>query len=167
MYDQRPWFVNGLNFFLIPWAPLFDPYGTAIIRVDNGLEYLDFRQSFGADYLSELLQHVARVIKLTKILSSVLRANLLGFMCIFTTLSLFRVVCVARLRGGWRFPLIYEGLYKMCPLCGGNSHQLLTCPNLLVFNKVEVFVERFDASRVTLAHYAASVDQNLSKPNET
>jgi len=25
VFDQRPWYVSGLNFVLIPWVPFFDP----------------------------------------------------------------------------------------------------------------------------------------------
>ena len=35
VYDQRPWYVNGLNFVLLPWATFFDPYNTLITRVDQ------------------------------------------------------------------------------------------------------------------------------------
>ena len=34
VFNQRPWYVNGLNFVLLPWLPFFDPYHTPISRVD-------------------------------------------------------------------------------------------------------------------------------------
>jgi len=35
VYDQRPWYVNGLNLVLIPWVPFFDPFSVQITRVDQ------------------------------------------------------------------------------------------------------------------------------------
>lgn len=36
-FDQRPYFVNGLNFALKPWVEFFDPYQTSLTRVDQWL----------------------------------------------------------------------------------------------------------------------------------
>ena len=44
-----------------------------------------------------------------------------------------------------RVPLIYEGLQEVCPLCGGDLHQLDSCPRLPLNKKIEVIVEKFDA----------------------
>ena len=60
-------------------------------------------------------------------------------------------VTIARAEGGLRDPLIYEGLHEICPLCGGDSHQLNICPKLPLSQKVEVLVEKFDATGVTVA----------------
>jgi len=35
VFDQRPWFVNGLNFAIMCWVPFFDPYHSIITRVDQ------------------------------------------------------------------------------------------------------------------------------------
>jgi len=42
-------------------------------------------------------------------------------------------------------PLIYEDLHEVCPLCGGDSHQLDSCHKLPLNKKIEVIVEKFDA----------------------
>jgi len=38
------------------------------------------------------------------------------------------------------------------PLCGGESHQLESCPKLPEPKKIEVFVEKFDTSGIVIAH---------------
>ena len=60
-------------------------------------------------------------------------------------------VSIARTTGCLRVPLLYEGLHEVCPLCGGESHQIQSCPNLPISQKVEVLVEKFDATGVTTA----------------
>ena len=54
----------------------------------------------------------------------------------------------------------------MCPLCGGESHLLQSCPKLPLSQKVEVLVEKFDATGVTTAQGGSSSDP-LSASNET
>ena len=41
-----------------------------------------------------------------------------------------------------RIPVIYEGLYEVCTLCGGDLHQLEACPNLPISKKVEAFMKK-------------------------
>ena len=53
---------------------------------------------------------------------------------------------VSQVKGCLRVLIIYEGFHEVYPLCGGDSHQLETCLNLPKAKKVEVFVEKFDAS---------------------
>ena len=55
----------------------------------------------------------------------------------------------------------------MCPLCGGDSHQLESCPKLPVSSKIEVLVERFDAQGVFYANKSHSGSAaNPSSPNQ-
>ena len=35
VFQNRPWFVNGLNFILLPWTPFFNPFQTNIDKVDQ------------------------------------------------------------------------------------------------------------------------------------
>ena len=51
---------------------------------------------------------------------------------------------IAREGLSMRVPLIYEGLHEVCPLCGGESHQLDSCPKLPTQKKVQVMVHRFE-----------------------
>ena len=76
-------------------------------------------------------------------------------------------VSVVRPEGCLRIPLIYEGLHEVCPLCGRESHQLQSCPNLPLTQKVEVLVEKFDATGVTKAHASSSANPLSPSVHET
>lgn len=69
-------------------------------------------------------------------------------------------------RGGLstRVPLIYEGLHEVCPLCGGDLHQLESCPNLPVSKQIEVLIERFDAQGVSPANKSV-IPSGTTLPN--
>lgn len=47
-----------------------------------------------------------------------------------------------------RVPLNYEGLHEVCPLCGGESHQLETCPQLHAQQKNQVVVQKFEEKSI-------------------
>uniref|UniRef100_A0A7C9F5N3 DUF4283 domain-containing protein n=1 Tax=Opuntia streptacantha TaxID=393608 RepID=A0A7C9F5N3_OPUST len=54
VFSQRPWYVNGLNFVIIPWIPLFDPYNSQISRVDQWVRIPRLPWEFWeADYLGD------------------------------------------------------------------------------------------------------------------
>ena len=72
-----------------------------------------------------------------------------------------------RPEGCLRIPLIYEGLHEVCPLCGGESHQLQSCPNLPLTQKVEVLVEKFDATGVTKVSSSSSATPLPPSVHET
>jgi len=56
VFGQRPWYVNGLNFVLIPWIPFFCPYGTQITKVDQWVRIPRLPwELWEADYLGEIL----------------------------------------------------------------------------------------------------------------
>jgi len=163
VYDQRPWYVNGLNLVLIPWVPFFDPFSVPITRVDQWIRIPRLPWEFWeSSYLAELLKPVGSVINIDQ--NTLLRLKgKFARVCvnIDVTKPLPGSVTIARAEGGLRVPLIYEGLHEVCPLCGGDSHQLNTCPNLPLSQKVEVLVEKFDATGVTVAqpppgHHSAS-----------
>lgn len=65
-----------------------------------------------------------------------------------------------------RVPIIYEGLHEVCPLCGGESHQLEVCPKLPAPPKIEVFVEKFDNQGLSQANRTTPVDP-LSHPSHS
>ena len=63
VFDQRPWYVNGLNFVLLPWVPFFDTYNTLIMRVYQWSRIPRHPQElWDAKYLSEILKHVGIVV---------------------------------------------------------------------------------------------------------
>ena len=74
VYDQRPWYLNGLNFILLPWGPFFDPYDIVITRVDQWVRIPRLPLEFWeAEYPRDLVKHVGEVIKIDQ--STLLRLN--------------------------------------------------------------------------------------------
>jgi len=55
-----------------------------------------------------------------------------------------RSLTIAREGLSTRVPLIYEGLHEVCPLCGGESHQLDSYRKLPTQEKAQVMVHRFE-----------------------
>ena len=141
VFEQRPWFVNGLNFVLLPWTPFFDPYNTIITRVDQWIRILRLPwELWELDYLTEVLKHVGQVIRLDN--NSLLRLK--GkFACICVNLDIIKPLpgslIVSDMGSCLRVTIIYEGLHEVCPLCEGESHQLESCPKLPEPKKIEVF----------------------------
>ena len=75
---------------------------------------------------------------------------------------------IARQGFSTRIPFIYEGLHEIYPVCGGESHQFESCPNLPMSKKVEVPVERFDAQGVSFSNKSQSHSTHgTSKPIDT
>jgi len=107
-----------------------------------------------ADYLKELLEHVGPVFKIDQSPLLKLKGKFTR-VCVNTNITkpLQGSIIVSGGGRSLRVQIIYEGLHEVCPLCGGDSHQLKTCPNLPVSKRVEVFVEKFDASGLTPAHH--------------
>lgn len=62
-----------------------------------------------------------------------------------------------------KVPLIYEGLYEVCALCGFESHQIEACPNKSAYSKVEIVVEKFGG---TSGQSTISVTQPSSSASE-
>ena len=169
MFEQRPWFVNGLNFVLIPWVPFFDPYSTIISNVDQWLRIPRLPWEFwDAACLSDLLKNVGPVVRIDQ--NTLLRLKgKFARVCVNlnVTQPLPGSILVVRPQGCLRIPLIYEGLHEVCPLCGGESHQLQSCPNLPLTQKVEVLVEKFDATGVTKVSANSSANPMPPSVNET
>lgn len=65
-----------------------------------------------------------------------------------------------------RVLIIYERLHEVCPLCGGESHQLDLCPKLRAPKKIEVFVEKFDNQGLSQANKRTPADP-LSHPSHS
>ena len=80
VFDQRPWYVNGLNFVLIPWIPFFDPYNTLITRVDQWIQIPRLPWEFwDAAYLYDLLKNIGPVVRLFLLLDCVVVLQMLQF----------------------------------------------------------------------------------------
>ena len=160
--------MSGLNFVLIPWVPFFDPFTTQITRVDQWLRIPRLPWEFWeANYLTDLLKGIGPVVRIDQ--NTILRLKgKFARVCvnIDITKPLPGSVTVSRLAGCLRVPLIYEGLHEVCPLCGGESYILQSCPKLPLSQKVEVLVEKFDATGVTTAQGGSSLNP-LSASNET
>ena len=102
--------------------------------------------------MTALLKHVGEVVRIDQ--NTLLRLKgKFARVCVNLDISkpLPGSLTIQRPESCVRFPIIYEGLHEVCPLCGAASHQLQACPQLPIAQKVEVFVEKFDASRVTVA----------------
>jgi len=122
VFDRRPWFVNGLNFVLLPWTPFVDPYNTFITRVDQWIRIPRLPwELWELDYLAEVLKRVGHVIKLD---NNTLRGLKGKFAHICINLDITKPLpgnlTVSRMGSCLRVPIIYEGLHEVCPLCRGN-----------------------------------------------
>jgi len=132
MFDQRPLFVNGLNFVIICWVPFFDPYNTIITRVDQWVRIPRFPWEFwDTDCLKDLLHHVGNIVRVDRNTLLCLRESF-AQVCvnIDITKPLLGSITITKGDMTMRVPIIYEGLHEVCPLCGGESHQLEVCPKL-------------------------------------
>jgi len=168
--DKRPFFVNGLNFVLKPWVVFFDPYASEIVKVDQWIRIPRLPWEFSdVEILSDLLQKLGPITRVDQ--NTLLRLKgRFARVCvnIDITRPLPSSLIVTNCGLSTRVPLIYEGLHEVCPLCGGDSHQLETCPKLPVSKKVKVLVERFDAQGVSVANkVAGSSSVGPSNPLDT
>ena len=154
VFDQRPYFVNGLNFVLKPWVEFFDPYQASLDRVDQWLRIPRLPWEFWErEALQDLLKHVGDIVRIDQ--NTLLRLKgKFARVCANIDITHPLPGSLSISRGGLstRVSLIYEGLHEVCPLCGGESHQLEACPNLPVSKKIEVLIERFDAQGVSQAN---------------
>ena len=120
------------------------------------------------EYLSELLKCVGAIVKLDQNTMLSLKDKF-ARMCVNLDITkpLPGSLIVSRVERCLRVPIIYEGLHEACSLCGGNFHQLETCPKLPITEKVEVFVEKFDASSVSKAQTPATSSHDPPLANES
>lgn len=130
VFDQRPWFVNGLNFVVICWVPFFDPYHTVITRVDQWIRIPRLPWEFwDMDCLRELLQHVGSIVRVDQN-TLLCRKEKFARVCVNLDITKPLPGSLTIVKGdmAMRVPIIYDGLHEVCPLCGGESHQLEVCP---------------------------------------
>ena len=137
-----------MNFVLLPWAPLLDPYSTLITRVDQWVRIPRLPwELWDSEYLTASLLHVGVLVKLDHNTLYRLKDKF-ARVCINIDITkpLPGSLSITHKEGCLRVPLIYEGLHEVCPLCGGESHLLEACPKLPTSKKVEVVVEKFESS---------------------
>lgn len=132
VFDQRPWFVNGLNFVVTNWAPFFDPYHTAITKVDQWVRIPRLPWEFwDLDCLKELLRHVGKVVRVDQ--NTLLRLKgKFARVCVNLDITepLPGSITITTRDLSMRVPIIYEWLHEVCPLCGGiptNLNYVLNC----------------------------------------
>lgn len=158
--------MNGLNFMLSYWLPCFDPYSTCIDMVDQWVRVARLPWEFW-EYVTlvNLLKPVGEVIKVDQ--TTLLRLN-----------GKFDRVCdnidvieplpgslVISFKGkSMKVPLIYEGLYEVCALCGSESHQIEACLNLLANSKVEIVVKKFGGGSGQAAISVTQASSFASEP---
>jgi len=115
------------------------------------------------EYLFNLLKHVGNVIKLDHNTLLMLKSK---FAPIYFNMDITKPLpgslTVSCMESCLRVPIIYEGPHEVCPLCGGESHQLESCPKLPTTKKIEVFVEKFDASGIAKAQAPGSSSSHLT-----
>lgn len=132
VFDQRPWHVNGLNFVVKKWTLFFDSYTTTITRIDQWVRVPRLPWEFwDQDSLHELLKPVGTIVRIDQNTLLRLKGKFVPVcLNIDITQPLLGSLTIARDGLSMRAPLIYEGLHEICPLCGGGSHQLASCPKL-------------------------------------
>ncbi|KAL2896128.1 hypothetical protein RDABS01_037912 [Bienertia sinuspersici] len=136
VWENRPWFVQGLNFVLLPWSPTFCPYSTPLIRIDQWLRiYLLPIQFWTYDCLSQLLNPVGAVVRVdpnTLMRKKVRFARVCVSVSIVDPVPGFIFVTIGSTTK--KLHLNYEGMLEVCPLCGDPTHALEACPNKVVSN---------------------------------
>ena len=124
--------MNGLNFVIQKWTPFSDSYSVVITHIDQWVRVPRLPWEFwDIDSLTDLLKTVSPVVRVDQ--NTLLRLKgKFARIClnIDITHPLPGSLTIARGSFSMRVPLIYEGLHEVCPLCGGESHQLDNCPKL-------------------------------------
>lgn len=167
VFDQRPWHINGLNFVIKKWTPFFDSYTVIITRIDQWVTVPRLSWEFwDQDSLRELLKPVGTIVRIDQ--NTLLRLKgKFARVClnIDITQPFPGSLTIARDGLSMRVPLIYEGLHEVCPLCGGESHQLASCPKLPAQNKAQVVVQKFEDGSSCCPSKEPSSSTNVQFPS--
>lgn len=158
--------MNGLNFVVQKWTPFFDSYSTTINRIDQwvGVPRLPW-EFWDHTSLTELLKPVGPIVRVDQ--NTLLRLKgKFARVClnIDITHPLPGSLTIAREGLSMRVPLIYEGLHEVCPLCGGESHQLDSCPKLPSQKKIQVVVQKFEDGTASCPSKEPSSSTNTQIP---
>lgn len=120
VFAHRPWFVQGLNFVLLPWRPFFNPFISSISAVDQWVK-IPFlpNEYWSVEFLPSICANVGSFIRLDK------------FTLDNETSKLF---------------MSYEGVYEACLICGSKDHTLNSCPAKPP--RMELVVAKLEASHI-------------------
>ena len=132
VWDRRPWFVQGLNFVLLPWKPLFKPFSNSITQVDQWVKIPFLPNEFwSVTHLTTLTQKVGRLIKLDKFTQQNDDKAQFARVCLNIDISkpVPRSITMTSASDSSEFFLTYEGVHEVCPLCGAKDHFLNLCPS--------------------------------------
>jgi len=146
VFQNRSCFVNALNFVLLPWVPFFDPLLTTIDKVDQWIRIPRFPWEFWDQAsLETLLSCVGKVVHVDH--NTLFRKGKFAHVCVHIDVTQPLPGSLNISSGGrsMQVPIIYEGLHEVRLLCGGDPHQLDSCPKLPLNKKIEVMAEKFDA----------------------
>lgn len=131
IFNQRPWFVQGLNFTLLPWTPRFQPWNTSLSKIDQWVKIPFFPSEYWSqDYLTQVLRDIGQVIRLDKYTLAAddkgqfarVLVNIDISKQVPSTLQLLFDNDIAI------YHLVYEGVHEVCSLCGATDHILARCP---------------------------------------
>lgn len=135
---------------LSTWLPFFDPYSTCIDRIDQWVRVPRLLWEFWEhDTLVGLLKPVDNVIKMDQTTLLRLKGKF-ARVCvnIDVTEPLPRSLVISYKGKSMKVTLIYEDLHEVCALCGSDSHQIDSCPDLPLQTKVEIVVQKFGEAKV-------------------
>jgi len=97
------------------------------------------------DSLTELLKPIRPIIRVYQNTLLRLKGKFARvYLNIDITHPLPGSLTIAREGLSMRMPLIYKGLYEVCPLCRGESYQLDSCPKPPSQKKIQVVVQIFE-----------------------
>lgn len=166
VFDHRPWHVNRLNFVVTKWTPFFDSYIVVINRIDQwvGVPRLPW-EFWDQDSLTELLKPVGTMVRVDQNTLLRLKGKFARvYLNINITYPIPGSLTIAREGLSMKVPLIYEELHEVFPLCGGESHQLDSCPKLPAQKKVQVVVQKFEAGITSCISTEPSSSTNSQIP---
>lgn len=131
VWNQRPWFVQGLNFVLQPWKPRFRPFSNSITHVDQWVKIPFLPNEYWSwDHLSTLMSGIGTLIKLDKYTLQNDEKPQFARVCV--NIDIFKPVPCSLSQtseeDSMDFFLSYEGIHEVCPLCGAKDHSLVSCP---------------------------------------
>ena len=122
-WQGKLWFVGSFNFLLLSWVPFFDPFSVCIGRIDQWVRVLRLPWEFwDLDTLTNLLKPIGNVIKVYQ--NTLLRLKRkFARVCVNLDITepLPSSLIVSFEGRSMKIPLIYEGLHKVCALCGSND----------------------------------------------
>lgn len=131
VWDKRSWFVQGLNFVLIPWMPNFKPFFTSITHMDRWIKNPFLPTEYWSwTYLAQLTQKIGNIIKLDRFTLSNDDKAQFARVCLNINISkpVPRSITIFSGNESSKFFLFYEGVHEVYSLFGTKGHFLSQCP---------------------------------------